>query len=67
MEDLPPVDSVGKLIACQLPVVWRSTTLYRCITSSAREKEGSQNVTFDPLYLENFLKLECHRCLMAQP
>ena len=26
-----------------------------------------QNVTFDPLYLENFLELECHRCLMAQP
>ena len=21
-----------------------------------------QNVTFDPLYLENFLELECHRC-----
>ena len=26
-----------------------------------------QNVTFDPLYLENFLDLECHRCLMARP
>ena len=26
-----------------------------------------QNVTFDPLYFENFLELEHHRCLITQP
>ena len=26
-----------------------------------------QNVTFDPLYLENFLEHEHHRCLIPQP
>ena len=29
MEDLPPVDSVGKLIACQLPVHYCGA-LYLC-------------------------------------
>ena len=24
-------------------------------------------MTFDPLYLENFLELEHHRCLITQP
>ena len=57
-----PRTGVAKLGATKFTQVDAGATKFTQVDAGR-----GQNVTFDPLYLENFLELECHRCLMAQP
>ena len=62
-------DSVGLLSPTASDFYLRQRRTWDRLSSPNCQVDAGrgQNVTFDPLYLENFLELECHRCLMPQP